>query len=107
MDVIDLGSQPSRVRAQAAEMLVEEFDEPLGWPTLAAAEREVGRVIEEGFARAVLDTDVLLGWVGGLPEYAGRVWELHPIVVRRTHRRRGIGRGLVQAFEAEASARGA
>jgi aminoglycoside 6'-N-acetyltransferase I len=50
---------------------------------------------------------LLLGWVGGLPEYDGRVWELHPIVVRREHRHHGIGRALVAAFEAEAAARGA
>ena len=28
----------------------------------------------------------------------GRVWELHPLVVRRNHRLRGIGRTLVAAF---------
>jgi aminoglycoside 6'-N-acetyltransferase I len=42
-----------------------------------------------------------------LPEYRGRVWELHPIVVRREDRRRGIGRALVAAFESEAATRGA
>jgi aminoglycoside 6'-N-acetyltransferase I len=42
-----------------------------------------------------------------LPEYGGRVWELHPLVVRPEHRRRGLGRALVAAFEAEAKARGA
>ena len=107
MNVVDLASQPSHIRVQAARMLVEDFEEPYGWPTLAAAEAEVAHVIEEGFARAILDSDQLLGWVGGLPEYVGRVWELHPMVVRRTHRRRGIGRALLNAFEAEASARGA
>lgn len=107
MNAVDLANQPLHIRMQAAKMLVEDFDEPYGWPTLAAAEAEVARVIEEGFVRAILDADVLLGWIGGLPEYAGRVWELHPIVVRRTHRRRGIGRALETAFELEVSTRGA
>ena len=107
MNSVDLANQPPDMRVQAAKMLVDDFDEPYGWPTLPAAEAEVAHVIEEGFARAILDTDLVLGWVGGLPEYGGRVWELHPMVVRRTHRRRGIGRSLVTAFEAEASARGA
>jgi aminoglycoside 6'-N-acetyltransferase I len=67
----------------------------------------VARVIADGFARAMCDGDVLLGWVGGLPEYQGRVWELHPIVVRQGDRRRGIGHALVEAFELEARQRGA
>lgn len=67
----------------------------------------MARVIRDGFARAMLDGDTLLGWVGGLPEYQGRVWELHPMIVRREYRRRGIGRALVVACEAEAAGRGA
>ncbi len=106
MSIVDLAVQPASVREQAAALLVDEFHEPGGWPNLAAARPEVARVIREGFARAMLEGDVLLGWVGGLPMYDGRVWELHPIVVRRRHRRRGIGRALVGAFEAEAAERG-
>lgn len=56
---------------------------------------------------AALGDGILLGWAGGLPEYDGRVWELHPIVVRRECRLRGIGRSLVSAFEEEAQRRGA
>lgn len=54
----------------------------------------------------MIDPQTLLGWVGGLPEYDGRVWELHPMVVHSGFRRRGIGRALVAAFEAEARNRG-
>jgi aminoglycoside 6'-N-acetyltransferase I len=107
MKIVDLASEPERTREQAATLLVEHFDEPRGWSSLAAAREEVARVIGDGFARAMLDGEVLLGWVGGLPEYNGRVWELHPIVVRREYRRRGIGRALVAAFESEAANRGA
>ena len=107
MQITDLGKQPDSVLEQAAALLVHEFDEPRGWPTLELAREEVGSVLREGFARAMLETDVLLGWVGGLPEYAGRVWELHPMVVRRAYRRRGIGRALAAAFETEACRRGA
>jgi aminoglycoside 6'-N-acetyltransferase I len=59
-----------------------------------------------GFVLAMVDGDALVGWVGSLPEYRGLVWELHPIVVRSSHRRQGIGRRLVQAFEAAARGRG-
>jgi aminoglycoside 6'-N-acetyltransferase I len=107
MEIVDLASQPERIREQAATLLVEHFDEPSGWPSLVMARKEVGQVIRDGFARAMLDGEALLGWIGGLPEYNGRVWELHPLVVRRNHRRRGIGRTLVAAFESEAAGRGA
>lgn len=64
-------------------------------------------MMRDGFARAMTDDGEVLGWIGGLPEYHGRVWELHPIVVRPERRRRGIGRALVGAFEEEAARRGA
>lgn len=107
MQIADLADQPDPVLEQAATLLVQEFDEPSGWPTLDLARQEVTAVLREGFARAMLDEQVLVGWVGGLPEYRGRVYELHPMVVRREHRRRGIGRALAAAFEAEAATRGA
>jgi aminoglycoside 6'-N-acetyltransferase I len=107
MQIADLADQPNPFLEQAATLLVLEFDEPRGWPTVEMAREEVAGVLRAGFARAMLDGNVLLGWVGGLPEYGGRVWELHPMVVRRAHRRRGIGRALAAAFEAEASRRGA
>ncbi len=107
MNVADLASQPESAREQAATLLVETFPEPYGWPTLDLAREEVTHVLHEGFARAMLDGEVVLGWIGGLPEYGGRVWELHPLVVRREYRLRGIGRALVAAFESEARNRGA
>jgi aminoglycoside 6'-N-acetyltransferase I len=107
MSILDLANQPGSVLEQAALLLVEEFNEPHGWPTIEIAREEVASVVREGFARAMIEDGVVLGWVGGLPEYHGRVWELHPIVVRPERRRQGIGRALVVAFEEEASRRGA
>jgi aminoglycoside 6'-N-acetyltransferase I len=107
MEIVDLAIQPDDIREQASSLLVHEFAEPRGWPTLDTAREEVASVLRDGFARGMVEAGVLVGWVGGLPEYAGRVWELHPMVVRRQHRRRGIGRALVEAFELEAARRGA
>jgi len=106
MEIADLSRQPAIVLEQAAVLLVHEFDAPHGWPTLDLARDEVSAVLREGFARVALEGSAVIGWVGGLPEYAGRVWELHPMVVRRESRRRGIGRALAAAFEAEAARRG-
>jgi aminoglycoside 6'-N-acetyltransferase I len=107
MNIVDLAMQPESLHEDAARLLVEHFDGPLGWPDLNSAREETERVLREGFARAMLDSQVLVGWVGGLPEYNGRVWELHPMVVRSDFRRRGIGRALVATFESEAHNRGA
>lgn len=106
MTIVDLAKQPDAIRVEAAELLVSGFVEPSGWTDLHAAERDVVYVLMEGFARAAIDGDRVLGWIGALPEYKGRVWELHPLVVRPDHRRRGIGRALVAALEEEVFARG-
>jgi aminoglycoside 6'-N-acetyltransferase I len=106
MRVTDLGSEPDSSKEQAATLLVEHFGEPRGWPDPASARDEVAHVLREGFALAAMDGANLLGWVGGLPEYHGRVWELHPMVVRREYRLRGIGRALVSAFESGVADRG-
>jgi len=107
MNVVDLATQPESIREEAARFLIEHFDGPLGWLDMASASEEVTRVLRDGFACAMVDSQTLFGWVGGLPEYAGRVWELHPIVVHSAFRRQGIGRALVAAFESEARNRGA
>jgi aminoglycoside 6'-N-acetyltransferase I len=104
--LVDLASQARSILDTAARLLVSEFEAPSGWTNVDAAHREVARVLRDGFARAALREDHLVGWVGALPEYDGRVWELHPIVVRREYRERGIGRALVAALEAEVSVRG-
>jgi aminoglycoside 6'-N-acetyltransferase I len=106
VEIVDLSGQPAIILEQAAVLLVEGFVEPSGWKTMESARDEVAHVMAEGFARGAVEGDVLLGWIGGLPEYHGRVWELHPMVVRQDRRRRGVGRALVHALEHEVSRRG-
>ena len=106
MNISPLGIHPPTILEAAAALLVEGFDEPRGWPSIERAREEVTTVLAEGFAFAALEGRELLGWIGGLPEYDGRVWELHPLVVRRDARRMGVGRQLTTAFETEARSRG-
>ena len=95
---------------QAAALLVDGFREhwPGAWPTLAAALEEVRESLQAGrLSRVAVGADgTVLGWVGGIPQYGGRVWELHPLVVASAARRRGIGRALVADLEALARERG-
>lgn len=104
--LVDLAEQPEPIREQAARLLVEAFGHPMGWPTIELAREELVDVLASGFARALVEGETLLGWVGGLPEYQGNVWELHPLVVRPDRRGQGLGRGLVEVFEEEARRRG-
>ena len=95
---------------QMAELLVDGFREHWNaWQTVDEALDEVRTILDTGFARVALDDDgtTLLGWIGGLPEYDNKVWELHPLVVRPDRQQQGIGRKLVADFEQQAKSRGA
>lgn len=91
-------------------MLVEVFRGAgsNAWPTLEAATAEVTESLEPGrISRfAVADSGDVLGWIAGMPQYDGNVWELHPLVVQRDRRLQGIGRGLVADFERQVGGRG-
>jgi aminoglycoside 6'-N-acetyltransferase I len=106
MEVVNLATQPLAIRTQAAAILAEAFPDENGWPTIELGLAEIEWIAKDGFVRAALEHSTVAGWIGGLPEYRGRVWELHPIVVAKAHRLQGIGRVLVEAFEAEARRRG-
>lgn len=101
---------PVEILQQAALLLTEGFRDmaPDAWPDMSSAQRELEECLaEERICRgAFLEGGSLLGWVGGIPQYDGNVWELHPIVVREKARGRGIGSLLVQDLEEQAARRG-
>ena len=98
-----------RVR-EAAALLVEAFadHDPAPWPDLDAALKEVRESFEmDRISRVAIGEDgTVLGWIGGLRQYHGYVWELHPLVVAPAFQRRGIGRALVADLEARVRERG-
>jgi aminoglycoside 6'-N-acetyltransferase I len=107
MKIADLATLSPALQDTAAALLVSEFETPSGWRDRRAAREEVERILRDGFARAAIERERLVGWAGALPEYQGHVWELHPVVVQRGCRERGIGRALVEAIECEVRRRGA
>jgi aminoglycoside 6'-N-acetyltransferase I len=110
MPIIDLTADRVDLTEQAAALLVEGFREhwPDAWPELDDARQEVQDCLEPAMiCRAAMnEAGLLLGWIGGRPEYDGNVWELHPMVVRADHHRQGIGRALIVDLEAQVRARG-
>jgi aminoglycoside 6'-N-acetyltransferase I len=106
-EIIDL--QDADLIEQAAALLYEVFQTRTeSWPSLESARETVVASLEVGkVSRVMLDPKAgVIGWIGGMPEYAGRVWEVHPLVVAEQHRRRGVGRALLSDLESIAAARG-
>jgi len=109
MEIIALNSEDNWLIHQAAEVLWMAFQPhwPAAWPDLEAAFEEVNEMVQpERICRVALHGDTVLGWVGGIPQYDGNVWELHPLAVHPEYQRQGVGRALVKDFEAQVKARG-
>jgi aminoglycoside 6'-N-acetyltransferase I len=110
MRIIDLDPNDQWTIDAVAALLVEGFKEhsPRARPDLASALEEAREALEPGrIARVALDDNgEVTGWVGGISQYNGNVWELHPLVVRPELQGRGIGRALVRDLEQQVQARG-
>jgi aminoglycoside 6'-N-acetyltransferase I len=109
--ITDLQPLGATARQQAAEILVAAFSQayPEAWPTLDDALAEVDESLTaDRISRAALDEKGrVLGWIGGIEEYRGHTWELHPLGVHPGFQGQGIGTMLVRDFEQQVSARGA
>lgn len=90
-----------QVIQQVADLLLANFATPDGWPTIESALLEVEESLApERISRVALDDQGnVLGWIGGMQDYDGNVWELHPLVVSSRYRGQGIGRALVADLE--------
>ncbi|MDD3692912.1 MAG: GNAT family N-acetyltransferase [Oscillospiraceae bacterium] len=106
LQIIPLNGQNRRHKRQAIGLLVEN---PNMWPAAEIARAVINTLLAPNRVClcAVDGNDNVVGIVGGLPDYDGFVWEMHPLVVKKTHQGHGIGRRLVRALEREAGARGA
>ncbi|MGE3911436.1 MAG: GNAT family N-acetyltransferase, partial [Chloroflexota bacterium] len=109
-EIVDLPRRDGIAFMQAARLLVDAFrgSGSAAWQTLDDALETVNEALEEGHLcrAAMTPAGDLLGWIGGTPQYAGHVWELHPLVVASTYQRQGIGRALVADLERLVAARG-
>ena len=110
MQIVDLTKDNIEAIEQVAAIMVAGFREhwPDAWPDMQSAREEVGESFEEDrISRiAIDDGGTVLGWIGGILDYDGNVWELHPLVVKPEIQQRGIGRALVADFEERVRERG-
>jgi aminoglycoside 6'-N-acetyltransferase I len=107
MKIIDL---TSTYITQLAQIVVEGFlGVTTAWKTLDLALEEVQDSLEDDrISRIAIDeTDTVIGWIGGIKQYDGHAYELHPLVVHPAWRKKGIGRLLVEDLEKQVVLRGA
>jgi len=95
---------------QAAQLMVDAFREhwPNAWSTFEDGLEEIHEMFDPGkIARAAVDDDGnLLGIIGGIPQYDGHVWELHPLAVQPSKQGKGVGKALVEDLESQVRERG-
>jgi len=110
MKIIPLTPDNELLIQQAAQLIVDAFREhwPDAWPTFEDGLTEFHEMLSaDRICRAAVDEDgTLLGVIGGIPEYDGHVWELHPLAVQPSLQKQGIGRILIADFEEQVRQRG-
>jgi aminoglycoside 6'-N-acetyltransferase I len=110
VQIVDLQASDEPKIQQVATLLVEGFKQHWSdaWPDINAALPEVQASfgVDRISRIAIGNNGEVLGWIGGIKQYNGNVWELHPLVVKTEFRGQGIGRSLVADLAAEAKNRG-
>lgn len=104
----DLHSSGENATQQVAQLLLDEFQTlaPDAWPTWDDAMEEVQESLQsDRISRVAIAHGQVVGWIGGIRQYS-HAWELHPLVVKASHQRQGLGRRLVADLEAQVSDRG-
>lgn len=107
MEIVNLKILNETQLKQAAQMLTNEL--PLGWETLEEAMDEVKNrwsAEPDALFLAAIEMSEVVGWCGILPQYSNKVYELHPLVVRRDKQRKGIGTKLVNEIAKAAKKKG-
>ncbi|MCL2300216.1 MAG: GNAT family N-acetyltransferase [Firmicutes bacterium] len=105
MEIVNFSTLSESQRTQAAQMLTDEL--PDGWPALADAMEEINDLLGgDAEVFCAVEQGEAIGWAGLLPGY-GKMFELHPLVVRRDRQRQGVGTALLHEIMSAARAKGA
>jgi hypothetical protein len=77
MNILDLTPDDKARIEQVAQLLVDAFREhyPEAWPDLASGQQEALESLGPGrISRVAIDDQgLVLGWIGGIPQYNGHV----------------------------------
>lgn len=108
LKMITLAPEHKNYIQQVAEILQAAFAENWvgAWSEIEDGLQEVQEMMADGrINRAAILDNRVVGWIGGIPEYDGNVWELHPLAVHPDFQGQGIGRALVEDFEQQVAQR--
>jgi len=106
MEIVNFGMLSETQVTQAAQMLTDELHD--GWPALTDAMEEIDALLNGGpdsLLLAAVDKDEVIGWAGLLPGY-GKMFELHPLVIRGDRQRKGTGTILLREMMRAAREKG-
>ena len=95
MDIVDLKLSDSEFVNETANLLFHEFKEnwPNAWPTFDSALSEIKSCIGPNkILRVAIESNEVVGCIGGQPQYNGNVWEIHPLAVRNDKKLKGVPR---------------
>jgi len=96
MEIKEIDKNNTDTLEQLKAMLVYPF--PHAYADCADEEVET-LISDDRILLGAFDNDMLLGFIGAIPQYDLTGWELHPIIVKKEQRYLGIGTALLKALE--------
>jgi aminoglycoside 6'-N-acetyltransferase I len=99
MQIVHLSGEDKEKIEEVARLLLEGFTE--AWNDIEECLSDVEETLQKDrVSRVAVDEDgKIVGWIAGSSSYKGNVWELHPLIVHKDYRNKGIGKALVSDFE--------
>lgn len=105
VEIIKLDTSNTMWIQEIASMLIEAF--PQSWQMMNEVTEEVNECLTvDRIALVAVENRHAIGFVGAIPQYGKTGWELHPLVVSKSYRSKGIGSSLVQELEKKVSLKG-
>ncbi len=86
-----------------ADLLIESLPHSYG---CCATDEAESCLKSDRISIVALDEGHVVGFIGAIPQYETTGWELHPLVIKKSHQFHGIGTKLINALEQECRKKG-